>query len=68
MEAAPAPSSLDNVGGVARWIVAIPLIWSVIGGSAAFLLGIRADLVLALSGVALLARLVASFTRSGTAG
>jgi hypothetical protein len=46
---------------VARWIAVIPLLWTVVGGSAAFLLEIRADLVLALSGVALTARVVASF-------
>lgn len=50
----------SNLGG-ARWITAIPLLWTVIGGSAAFLLRIPADLVLALSGVALVARLILSF-------
>jgi len=41
------------------WIVAIPLLWSLVGGSAAFLLGIPQDWVLLVSGpaaTALLAR------------
>ena len=68
----PCPTVILTVGflltanlRVARWIAVTPLLWSTKGGSAAFLLGIRAGLVLALSGVALLARVVASFTHSG---
>lgn len=34
-----------------RWILAIPLIWSLIGGSAAFLLGITQDWLLLFSGL-----------------
>lgn len=41
---------------VARWIALVPLAWTVVGGSAAFLLGIRADLVLVLAGGVLLVR------------
>lgn len=37
-------------------LMAIPFIWSLIGGSAAFLLGVVQDWVLLLSGVAVLAR------------
>lgn len=36
---------------VARWLLVIPLIWSLIGGSAAFLLGIPQDWLLLASGV-----------------
>lgn len=64
----PCPTVVLTVGfllasnlSVARWIAVIPLIWTFIGGSAAFLLGVRADLVLALSGLVLLARLLTSF-------
>ena len=46
---------------IARWITVIPLLWAAVGGSAAILLGIRPDLMLAFSGLALLARLVTSF-------
>jgi len=35
----------------------IPVLWTVVGGSAAFLLGIRADFLLPLAGVALVARM-----------
>jgi hypothetical protein len=34
-----------------RWILAIPLIWSLVGGSAAFLLGVPQDWVLPFSGL-----------------
>lgn len=37
---------------VSRWILVIPLIWSLIGGSAAFLLGIQQDWLLLVSGIA----------------
>ena len=38
-------------GPVSPWMFAIPLLWSVIGGSAAFLLGVAQDWPLLLSGV-----------------
>ena len=67
----PCPTVILTIGfllgsnlRVARWLTVIPLVWTFIGGSAAFLLGIRADLVLALSGLALLARLITSFGES----
>jgi hypothetical protein len=37
---------------VSRWLLVIPFLWSLIGGSAAFLLGIPQDWLLAFSGVA----------------
>lgn len=37
-------------------LIAIPLIWSLVGGSAAFLLGVVQDWVLLLSGIVVLAR------------
>jgi hypothetical protein len=42
----------------ARWLAPIPLIWAVVGGSAAFVLGIRADVVLAAAGALLLVYVV----------
>jgi hypothetical protein len=47
------------------WRLAIvPVIWSVIGGSAAFLLGVRADYALPTAGLALALRTI----QSGRAG
>ena len=39
---------------VAWWLLVIPFLWSLVGGSAAFLLGVPQDWVLALSGLAAL--------------
>jgi hypothetical protein len=39
---------------VSRWLLPIPFIWSLIGGSAAFLLGVPQDWPLLLSGIAVL--------------
>lgn len=36
---------------MSRWLLAIPFIWSLIGGSAAFLLGVPQDWLLLVSGV-----------------
>jgi hypothetical protein len=36
-----------------RLVAVIPLVWAFIGGSAAFLLGVRADLMLVAAGIAL---------------
>lgn len=36
------------------WLLVIPFLWSLVGGSAAFLLGVPQDWVLALSGIAVL--------------
>jgi hypothetical protein len=41
-----------------RTAAAVPLLWSCIGGAAAFLFGVRADLMLLASGVALAATLI----------
>lgn len=37
---------------VPRWLLAVPIVWSLIGGSAAFLLGVPQDWLLLFSGVA----------------
>ena len=57
----PCPTTILTAGALlfapprqARWVAVIPLLWAVVGGSAAFVLGIRADLALVLAGVVLL--------------
>lgn len=61
----PCPTTIFTAGlllasAPARWTVSvIPIVWSAIGGSAAVLLGVRADLVLPVAGVLLVMRLVA---------
>jgi len=35
-------------------VIVIPILWSIIGGSAAFLLGVHADLMLLVAGMILL--------------
>jgi hypothetical protein len=55
----PCPTTIFTAGLLMHseppvWrLAAIPVIWSVIGGSAAFLLGVRADFALPIAGVAL---------------
>jgi hypothetical protein len=67
----PCPTTILTIGllllaprSEARRLGVIPLLWAAIGGSAAFLLGIRADLALPVAGAVLLAYGV---TRSRTA-
>ncbi|TIP93624.1 MAG: hypothetical protein E5X58_10420 [Mesorhizobium sp.] len=48
---------------LSRWLLAIPFIWSLIGGSAAFLLGVPQDWLLLVSGVVAVPLVVAC--RSG---
>ncbi len=71
----PCPTVLLTVGFLlasnledARWSALVPLLWTAIGGSAAFALGMRADLALVAAGVALLARLLASLGNREAAG
>lgn len=61
----PCPTTLFTIGALLvartaapRWLGLIPLAWTVIGGSAAFLLEVHADLALPLSGALLLASMV----------
>lgn len=56
----PCPVTIFSVGlllltsaPVPRWILVIPFVWSLIGGSAAFLLGIPQDGLLLVSGIAI---------------
>ena len=54
----PCPVTIFTLGllllarPMAWWLLAIPFLWSLVGGSAAFLLGVPQDWVLLLSGVA----------------
>jgi hypothetical protein len=70
---APCPTTLFTIGllmlmrgRLVKWLAVIPLVWAVIGTSAAILLGIREDLGLAAAGMALLIVLVMDF-RTGRA-
>jgi hypothetical protein len=61
----PCPTTLFTVGALLvarssapRWLGLIPLAWTVVGGSAAFLIGVRADLALPVSGAVLLVSMV----------
>ena len=56
----PCPTTILTIGfllaadrSLPRLLAVIPLVWAVIGGSAAFLLGVRADLMLVAAGIAL---------------
>lgn len=58
----PCPSTILTAGLLLAavppppWsLLAIPILWTIIGGSAAFLLGVHADLALVVAGVSLLA-------------
>jgi hypothetical protein len=67
---APCPTTIFTFGvlllarpAAPAWLFVIPVIWSVIGGSAALLLGVREDFGLIAAGIA--AILVLSFPRRG---
>ncbi len=60
--AVPCPTTILTAGVLlsapaqqARWAAVIPLLWAVVGGSAAFVLAIHADQALVFAGVVLLA-------------
>jgi hypothetical protein len=68
--AVPCPTTILTAGGLllvprsaARLPAIIPVAWSAIGGSAAFLLGMRADLALPLAGTLLLFHILIPDTR-----
>lgn len=61
----PCPTTLFTVGALLvaretapRWLGLIPLAWTAVGGSAAFLFGIHADLALPVAGTVLLMSMV----------
>jgi Family of unknown function (DUF6064) len=67
---APCPTAIFTIGllilmrgRVVKWLAVIPLIWAVIGTSAAVLLGIREDLGLAAAGIALVIFLILDYWR-----
>ena len=51
-----------------RWLLAIPLIWSLIGGSAAFLLGVPQNSLLLVSGVIAVPLVVANCSKRNLEG
>jgi Family of unknown function (DUF6064) len=67
---APCPTAIFTIGllilmrgRAVKWLAVIPLIWAIIGTSAAILLGIREDLGLATAGIALLIFLTLDYRR-----
>jgi hypothetical protein len=62
--AVPCPTTLVTAGwlltsaDVPRFVSLIPLIWAIVGGSAAFMLGIRADLALVAAAAVLVANIL----------
>jgi hypothetical protein len=77
---APCPTTIFTIGmlllapwTVARWLLAVPLVWSVIGGSAAMLLSVPQDYGLVVAGLIVLGIGLgrwrsAGFARHGEAG
>ncbi len=71
----PCPTTLMTAGllltvpsTAIRWVSVIPLLWTVIGGSAALLLGVPPDLALPVAGTVLLLYLAFPRTLSGAGG
>jgi hypothetical protein len=65
--AVPCPTTIFTAGALmlagAPWVlVVIPILWSVIGGSAAFMLGIHADVMLPISGALLAMTAISRYT------
>lgn len=67
---APCPTTIFTVGvlilgegKVTRWLMPLPVVWSVVGGSAAFLLEVPQDYALAIAGAVALAFLGTGFYR-----
>jgi hypothetical protein len=61
----PCPTTILTVGALlmlprsdARVVTLIPILWTAVGGSAAFVLGIQADLLLPVAGALMLAYVV----------
>lgn len=57
----PCPTTILTIGlllcttsRVTRWLAIVPILWAAIGGSAAFVFGIRADFALLIAGLLLL--------------
>ncbi|MHB1329492.1 MAG: DUF6064 family protein [Gemmatimonadales bacterium] len=67
----PCPTTLYTIGvlliaraSIPRWLAFIPLAWTAVGGSAAFLFDVRADLLLPAAGAALLLSLIRAAART----
>jgi hypothetical protein len=70
---APCPTTIFTLGifllaarPLPRWLFIVPVLWSLVGASAAFLLGVREDLMLPLAGAAGVIAAVARGRRPGT--
>lgn len=71
----PCPATVMTIGfliaadpPIPLAIALVPLIWTVIGGSASFLMGVEADLMLPAAGLALTASMLAARRSHGAAG
>jgi hypothetical protein len=69
----PCPTTILTIGfllaakpPVSRLVTVIPILWAFIGGSAAILFGVRADLLLLVAGLALLGDVLRRTARSGS--
>jgi uncharacterized protein DUF6064 len=70
----PCPSTILTAGALlqvrtpqVRWLAIIPLLWSIVGSSAAFLFGVRADYVLGLAGILLFVHILRPLTHATAA-
>lgn len=57
---------LLTVAPVPRWLLVIPLAWSLVGGSAAFMLGVKQDWPLLFSGLTIVLMVLRDRRRAGT--
>ncbi len=71
----PCPTTILTIGfllaakpPVSRLVTVIPILWAFIGGSAAILFGVRADLMLLVAGLALLGDVLRRSARRGSGG
>lgn len=71
----PCPTTILTIGfflsadrPVSAAVAFIPILWAFIGGSAAFLLGVRTDLILLAAGLGFLLYMIAKRAAPSTAG
>ena len=73
--AVPCPTTILTIGfllaadpPLPRLVAVIPILWALIGGSGAFLFGVRADLILLVAGMTLIADVLRRTARRGSVG